>query len=191
MIMDVDYARLKESVASTIREVKEGVKDPVRRPNVQLRVLRGLQGEVTAGKFNYRTDAALDAGGFAEHPRPMDYLLGALASCQQMWCLRWAALSGKSFTDLVIEAESVFSWRGEYLEEIDAGMTGLHVSYLVEGEGLTRSDICEMADTVARRCPVFATLRRAVPIKERLALAGHAVLLREWRPGVAQAIANA
>lgn len=189
--MDVDYARLKESVASTIREVKEGVKDPVRRPKVQLRVLRGLQGEVTAGKFSFRTDAALDAGGFAEHPRPMDYILGALASCQQMWCLRWAALNGKSFTDLVIEAESVFSWRGEYLEEMDSGMTGLHVSYIVEGEGLTRADICEMADTVARRCPVFATLRRAVPIKERLALSGHSVLLREWRPGVAQAIANA
>jgi len=187
--VDVDYAGLKKSVANTIAEVKSGSKEPIRRPKARLRVVRGLQGEVTAGKFTYRTDAALDAGGFAEHPRPMDYLLGALASCQQMWCLRWAALNGKRFTDITIETESVFSWRGEYLEEIDAGMTELHVVYHVQGQGLTQADICDMADTVARRCPVFATLRRAVLIKEQLELAGHPALRREWTPGVAEAVA--
>ena len=186
--MEVDYAGLKESVAHTIREVTSGAKDPVRRPTVRLQVVRGLQGSVTAGKFTYRTDAALDAGGFAEHPRPMDYLLGALASCQQMWCLRWAALTDRRFANLVIEAQSVFSWRGEYLEEIDSGMSELHVAYHVDGEGLTPADLCDMADTVARRCPVMATLRRAVTIKEQLKLAGHPPLNRIWEPGVARAI---
>ncbi len=130
--MKVDYERLKQSVAEIIREVEHGEKNPIRRPGVQLRVVRDLQGEVTAGPFTYRTDAALDAGGFAEHPRPMDYVLGALASCQQMWCLRWAAQNSVALTDLVIEAESVFSWRGEYLQEVDAGMNELHVSRLCQ-----------------------------------------------------------
>lgn len=186
--MEVDYAGLKASVAHTIHEVASGAKDPVRRPTVRLQVVRGLQGSVTAGKFTYRTDAAIDAGGFAEHPRPMDYLLGALASCQQMWCLRWAALNDRRFSNLVIEAQSVFSWRGEYLEEIDSGMSELHIVYQVDGEGLTQEDVCDMADTVARRCPVMATLRRAVTIEEQLKLAGHPALIRKWVPAARDAI---
>lgn len=180
--MQVDYKRLSEAVEATVREIKEGSKDPIRHPRAQIRVVRDLQGEVAAGPFRFRTDAALDAGGFAQHPRPMDYLLGALASCQQMWCLRWAALRETRFTNLVIEAESTFNWRGEYLQEMDAGMTGLRISYELDAPDLTMDAACDMADTVARRCPVLATLRRAVTILEELRLAGHVELVRYWSP---------
>ena len=68
--MNIDYKRLKESVAAIVHEVESGEKDAIRRPTVRLRVVRDLQGEATAGPFIFRTDAAIDAGGFAEHPRP-------------------------------------------------------------------------------------------------------------------------
>lgn len=188
--MQVDYDRLKNAVAASVKALKDGTKQPTRRPRVQLRVVRDLQGEVTAGAFKFRTDAARDAGGFAEHPRPMDYLLGALASCAQMWCLRWAAERGLRFADLAIEAESMFSWRGEYLQEIDAGISELRVSYRIEGEGITPQLACEMADMVAKRCPVFATLRRAAPIREEIRLGGHPSVARRWQPGAGAAVAE-
>jgi uncharacterized OsmC-like protein len=181
--MQIDYERLKNAVATSVKALKDGTKEPTRRPRVQLRVVRDLQGEVTAGKFKYGTDAARDAGGFAEHPRPMDYLLGALASCAQMWCLRWAAERGVRFADLGIEAESMFSWRGEYLQEVDAGINELRVAYTIAGEAITPQLAREMADTVAKRCPVFATLRRAAPIREEIILGGQAPSVRRWQPG--------
>jgi uncharacterized OsmC-like protein len=187
--MQIDYERLKNAVATSIQALKDGKKDPARNPRVQLRVTRDLQGEVTAGKFKYGTDAARDAGGFAEHPRPMDYLLGALASCAQMWCLRWAAERGVRFADLAIEAESLFSWRGEYLQEVDAGVSELRVAYAISGEGITPQLAREMADTVAKRCPVFATLRRAAPIREEIRLGGQACV-RRWQPGAETAVAE-
>lgn len=186
--MQIDYERLNHAVATTIDKIKNGSKDPIRRPRVRISVVRDLQGEVTAGPFHFRTDAALDAGGFAEHPRPMDYLLGALASCQQMWCLRWAAQQGIRFDELIIDAESVFSWRGEYLQEIDAGISELHVSYRVAGEGVTGEAVCEMADVVAKRCPVLATLRRAILIREELRVAEQQIIVRQWTPGVDHAV---
>jgi uncharacterized OsmC-like protein len=186
--MEVDYDRLKNAVATSVQALKDGKKEPTRNPRVQLRVVRDLQGEVTAGVFKFRTDAARDAGGFAEHPRPMDYLLGALASCAQMWCLRWAAGRGVRFSDLAIETESVFSWRGEYLQEIDAGASELRVRYKIAGEKITPQLAVEMADMVAKRCPIFATLRRAAPIREETALGGHPPAVRRWQPGVAAAV---
>jgi uncharacterized OsmC-like protein len=185
--MNVDYKRLKESVAAIIHEVESGEKDPIRTPMVRLGVVRDLQGEATAGPFVFRTDAAADAGGFAEHPRPMDYVLAALASCQQMWCLRWAAQNDVVLADLVIETQSVFSWRGEYLGEVDAGMTELRVTYEVGATQLPGEALMKMADTVALRCPVYATLRRAVLVRERIVKTGSPPISREWRPGIDQA----
>ena len=182
-MLNVNYDILKDSITETIREINEGIKNPIRKPKIKLQVIKGLQGEVTAGKLIFRTDAALDAGGFAEYPRPMDYLLGALASCQQMWCLRWSALTEKRLADLQIEAESVFSWRGEYLEEIDSGMTELHVTYLAQGNEISQSDLVDMANMVAKRCPVFSTLRKAALVKERIELNHLLVSFREWLPG--------
>lgn len=181
--MEVDYERLNRAVAATIDEIRNGSKEPIRRPRAQIRVVRDLQGEVTAGPFRFHTDAARDAGGFGEYPRPMDYLLGALTSCQQMWCLRWAADRGIRFSELVIEAESNFTWRGEYLQETDAGITELRVSYRADGEGLNGEAAGDMADVVARRCPIMATLRRAAPIREELRVPGEPVIVRVWKPG--------
>lgn len=186
--MQVDYERLKHTVEATVRELEAGSKEPVRRPHVEIRVLHDLQGEVTAGPFRFRTDAARDAGGFGEHPRPMDYLLGALTSCQQMWCLRWAALREIHFTNLVIEAEATFSWQGEYLQETDSGIVEIRAIYRVDGDGIVETAICEMADMVALRCPVFATLRRSVPIREQLIVAGRPVAVRQWKPGLERAL---
>lgn len=186
--MQVDYERLNRAVAATIDEIRSGSKDPIRRPRAQLRVVRDLQGEVTAGPFRFRTDAARDAGGFGEHPRPMDYLLGALTSCQQMWCLRWAADRGIQFSGLALEAESNFTWRGEYLQETHAGITELRVSYRVQGEGVNGEAAREMADVVGRRCPIMATLRRAAQIKEELHVAGEQPIRRVWKPGVDHAL---
>lgn len=185
--MNIDYKRLKESVAAIVHEVESGEKDPIRRPTVRLRVVRDLQGEATAGPFIFRTDAAIDAGGFAEHPRPMDYVLAALASCQQMWCLRWAAQNNVVLSDLVIQTQSVFSWRGEYLGEVDAGMSELHVSYELGSTDLADEALMRMADTVALRCPVYATLRRAVMVRENIVRTGMGTISRQWQPGLDQA----
>lgn len=189
-MMNIDYKRLKESVAAIVHEVESGEKDPIRTPKVRLRVVRDLQGEATAGPFVFRTDAAVDAGGFAEHPRPMDYLLAALASCQQMWCLRWAAQNDVVLPDLVIETQSVFSWRGEYLGEGDAGMSELRVTYELGSADLADEALIGMADTVALRCPVYATLRRAVVVVEKIAKKGAPTICREWRPGLDKAVAG-
>jgi uncharacterized OsmC-like protein len=187
-MMNVDYKRLKESVAAIAHEVESGEKDPIRKPTVRLRVVRDLQGEATAGPFIFRTDAAVDAGGFAEHPRPMDYLLAALASCQQMWCLRWAAQNDVVLSDLVIQTQSVFSWRGEYLREVDAGMSELHVTYELGATELSEDALLRMADTVALRCPVYATLRRAVVVRESIVRKGAGSIYRQWRPGLDEAV---
>jgi hypothetical protein len=43
---------------------------------------------------------------------------------------------------------------------------------------------------VARRCPVFATLRKSTPIKEYLFLNDRLTATRRWNPGHSTAVAD-
>lgn len=181
--MNTDYERLERAVTQTINELKSGVKPPDRARKLALRVISNLESEITANEFVFRVDAAVDAGGGGNHPRPMDYVLGGLLSCQQMWCLRWAATTMTRFSNLALTAVGRFTWRGEYLEEVDAGLTAIDIQYLIDHPHLHADSALDMANTVARRCPVFATLRKAVTINENIVINGAVVSRRRWLPG--------
>jgi uncharacterized OsmC-like protein len=185
--MNPDYELLERAVAQTIHELKSGTKSPDRARKLALRVVANLESEITTGEFAFRVDAAVDAGGGGKHPRPMDYVLGGLLSCQQMWCLRWAAMTKTEFSDLTLTAVGKFTWRGEYLEEVDAGLTSIDVQYLIDHPHLPVDAALDMANTVARRCPVFATLRKAVAINEDIVMNGTVASRRRWLPSVPSA----
>jgi uncharacterized OsmC-like protein len=185
-----DFERLKAAVERTAEELRRGDKRPERTRRVALRVVAHLETEVATDEFSFRVDAAADAGGGARAPRPMDYVLGGLVSCQQMWCLRWAALTKTPLAGLEISAAGHFTWRGEYLDEVDAGLTLIETNYRVTDPSLDASDLLAMADMVARRCPVFATLRKSTEIKEHLFLNDRLTATRRWIPGKATASAG-
>lgn len=185
--MDVDYSLLGQKLSATVDALRSGRKTPERLRKLGLRHITNLESEVSNGEFAFRVDAAIDAGGTGAHARPMDYVLGGLTSCQHMWCLRWAALNSKTFSRLEIGAAGHFTWRGEYLDEVDAGLTAIDVVYRIWSADIGTADARAMSDTVARRCPVFATLRKAAPINEEIALNDRTILRRTWAPAEPQA----
>jgi uncharacterized OsmC-like protein len=180
--MDVNYEQLRATIDKTIEGLKAKSILSDRSRKVRLEVISDLETEIHAEGHSFRCDASIGLGGGAKHPRPMDYLLGGLLSCQQMWCMRWAALKGVRFLDLKLAADGKFTWRGEYLEEVDSGLLAIVVRYQIECVGLTTSDVRDMADMVGRRCPIFASLRKATVIEEEIVLNGALVSRREWRP---------
>lgn len=181
--MKIDYPRLATALQTTIQHLRSGEKQPERARKVTLRIVNDLEGMVTNGEYEFGVDAAIDAGGAGKYARPMDYVLGGLLSCQHMWCLRWAADKKASFQHLQLSATGRFTWRGEYLDEVDAGLTSIDLIYDVVAIDLCSADTLDMADTVARRCPVFATLRKSVCIMERIVLNGEQTSARAWMPG--------
>jgi uncharacterized OsmC-like protein len=181
--MNADYELLERAIAQTVSELKSGVKTPDRARKLELQVISNLESEIVTDEFTFRVDAAIDAGGAGKHPRPMDYVLGGLLSCQQMWCLRWAALTKTKFSSLTLGAVGKFTWRGEYLDEIDSGLTSIESEYRITHPHLAIGAVIDMANTVARRCPVFATLRKAVAIDEDILLNDDTVSKRRWLPG--------
>ncbi|HTH96670.1 MAG TPA: OsmC family protein [Stellaceae bacterium] len=172
MAINVDYAKLGNAIDETVRDLRAGAKNPDRARKVSLEVVRDLEGTVSNGEYQFGIDAAIDAGGRGLYARPMDYVLGGLLSCVQMWCLRWAASRGQTLVNLRLRAEGRFTWRGEYLAEVDAGLTAIHLDYEVEAPDASMEAMLDMLATVARRCPVFATLMKAAPIHQRVLLNG-------------------
>ena len=185
--MDVDYGRLSRAIDTTIEELRTGAKNAERIRRVALRPGDGLEGYVSNGEYEFGVDAARDAGGEGKFARPMDYVLGGLLSCAQMWCLRFAAGRDVVIDDLALEAHGHFTWRGEYLGEVDSGLTAITLHVRVASAALQTAAGYEMLDMVARRCPVFATLRKAVLIDERIVLNDVPLAPRRWTPGASVA----
>lgn len=186
--MIADFDRLANAIVQTTQELRSGKKKPERARVAELRVIADLEAEITTGEFTFRVDAGTDAGGGARYPRPMDYVLGGLLSCQQMWCLRWAALTKSPIAALKISVVGRFTWRGEYLDEVDSGLTLIETTYRVADSELRAESLFDMADMVARRCPVFATLRKSTVIEERLFLNDLLTATRRWVPGQSVAV---
>jgi uncharacterized OsmC-like protein len=183
-----DFTRLEQAITRTQQDLRNGTKTPDRARKAELRVIGDLASEVATGEFTFRVDAGIDAGGGALHPRPMDYVIGGMLSCQEMWCMRWAALTKTPIANLKITAVGRFTWRGEYLEEVDSGLTLIETQYHVTQPDLRPESLLEMADMVARRCPVFATLRKSTIIEEQLFLNGKHTATRQWIPGKSAAV---
>jgi hypothetical protein len=66
----------------------------------------------------------------------------------------------------------------------------IETSYRVTDPSFNAGDLLAMADMVARRCPVFATLRKSTRIKEYLFLNDQLTATRHWNPGHAAAVAD-
>jgi uncharacterized OsmC-like protein len=180
--MNIDYERLGRAVADTVEHLRAGRKRSDRSRKIELTVVKDLETTISNGEYQFGVDAAIDAGGDGKYARPMDYVLGGMLSCQQMWCARWAAGRGLRFEGLTLKAAGQFTWLGEYLDEVDSGLTSIDMEYCIWGPNLLAADAIDMADTVARRCPVFATLRKATKINERIILNGEAVSSRTLSP---------
>ena len=71
--------------------------------------------------------------------------------------------------------------------DLPAGLTAIDVQYLIDHPHLSADAALDMANTVARRCPVFATLRKAVAVHEDIVINGAVISRRRWVPGRASA----
>ena len=88
--------------------------------------------------------------------------ISSIASASQQV---FATGQGITFNQLEIETESLFSWRGEYLGELDSGMMELHVFINLEGEGMNAIKIAEITrvkPAATRSAALFAPRSRCV-----------------------------
>ena len=121
------------------------------------------RGLVTIRGQHLVTDSPPPLGGPNEAANPVELLLSALAGCAVFVCERAAREMGIALRTVVATAAGDFDPRGVCGEAVDPRFQALRVRLELDGPDAAQCDALVRA--FRTRCPVYATLSRAVPVE--------------------------
>ncbi len=159
----------KKIFDDTQTHLKESPDNAVITFSASSRLAEGLRCEVAARDFRFAVDEPEALGGTDSAPNPVEYLLAALASCQEITYRLYADALGIPLDDVSVTLEGEIDLRG-FLDVDDAVAPGFRVirgtvtlASSADDEALQR-----LKRAVDRHCPVLDNLRNPTPVTLRL-----------------------
>jgi putative redox protein len=118
----------------------------------------GLRFVVTSGPHSITTDYPLDPSESGAGPRPLEMLLGSLASCAGGALVALLRRSGQPFTGLTVRA------RGQRRSEHPTVFTEIAMEFVVCGSVDPGAVAKAIEQSESRLCPIWAMLKPGTPI---------------------------
>lgn len=121
--------------------------------------------DIRTGEHTFKVDEPLMLGGTEAGPSPVQYALGALASCLGITYCYWAAQLGISFDTLTVRVEGDADIRGfwGFDDSVRPGFTQVRASIVVTGPE-SEERYAELAAAAQKHCPVLDIFQNPVPV---------------------------
>lgn len=124
--------------------------------------------ELTVRDFKLIQDEPISVLGTGKGPTPTDFFISSVALCENVIFARNAAIEGLPIDSLETTATGTWNMKGLYeIEGADSSFKSILVATSVRSSG-PLAEVVRVANMTHRRCPVFATLRKAVDLTFRL-----------------------
>lgn len=117
---------------------------------------------VTMRGHHLVVDAPLPLGGPNEEINPLDLLLAALSTCATFLCDTVAREQKIPLAQIRISVAADFNPRGMCGDPVDPSIQALRLLVQLAGPTADQAKLLEQA--IRRRCPIFTTLERGMPI---------------------------
>jgi len=160
----VERQQLKEALQTRIKNLKTGNSKVVMRANT--RWLGNLLCEAESRELPpIRVDEPLAMGGGNTAANPMELVLSALGTCQEILYSAYAALLDIPVDSVEVSLAGYVDLREMFdlQHEAGAGFTKIRFETRIQSPA-SEADIRKLIETVERSCPVLDTLARPVPI---------------------------
>ncbi len=164
--------QLKNALEARIHNLKTGAANPKAVMRANTRWLRNLLCEVEVREFPpFHVDEPPGMGGGNSAVNPMELILAALGTCQEIIYSSYAALLGIPLETVEIRLTGHMDLREMFdlQHESGAGFTKIRCEVrIVSPAG--EDEIRKLVETVERCCPVLDTLARPVSIMSKVHL---------------------
>lgn len=129
------------------------------------RQLEGLRSETKVRQFSLDVDEPEVLGGSDAGPNPVEYVLAALASCQEITYRLHADALGIPLDGVSVEVEGELDLRGFFAvdEGVRAGFQDIVATVRLDSPA-PRADLERLQQVVDAHCPVLDILRNPVPV---------------------------
>ena len=143
----------------------DGTAEPVASFQAASRQVQGLESEVDIRQFRIQVDEPEDLGGGDQAPNPVEYLLAALASCQEITYRLYADALGIPLKEVSVALEGDLDLRGFFAidDRVRPGFQKIRARVTLDSPADPAS-LSKLKAVVDKHCPVLDILANQTPI---------------------------
>jgi uncharacterized OsmC-like protein len=136
------------------------------------RQVDGLRSEAKIRQFTVTVDEPASLGGTDTAPNPVEYVLAALASCQEITYRAYATALGVPLESVSVALEGSLDLRGFFAVSDDArpGFTGIRETVTLKSAA-SPDELAKLKAVVDAHCPVLDILKNPTAVEVELVTA--------------------
>jgi putative redox protein len=137
------------------------------------RLTEGFRSEVSLRSHRLTVDEPRGIGGSDAGPTPVELLLAALGTCQEITYRAFATALGIPLEAVAVTVEGDIDFRGFFAidTKIRPGYESMRVRVALRSSA-PQSDLTRLTDIVNQHCPVLDMLTRPVPVTTAVEILG-------------------
>ncbi|WP_440909746.1 OsmC family protein [Candidatus Pelagibacter sp.] len=157
---------LKETIGSLQKELAENPDRAILSYSSLSKLKEGLQSKATLRNHKLTIDEPTSFGGKDEGPSPVELILAALGSCQEITYKAFATALGIKLKSVSVKLEAKLDLKG-FLAIDDKTRPGFqNIEGIVKIDSDAPKDqLDKLIDVVNAHCPVLDILQNKVPVK--------------------------
>jgi uncharacterized OsmC-like protein len=158
-------ARFKDIFDGTQTALKSAPDQASAWFEAQTRLGEGFNSTAAARQFTTQIDEPTALGGKDSAPNPVEYILLALGSCQEITYRLYADALGIPLSGVSVKLRGLVDLRGFFAvdDSVRPGFQRVEADVTLESSA-SNEDLRKLKETVDRHCPVLDILRNPVPV---------------------------
>ncbi|MCZ6454212.1 MAG: OsmC family protein [Alphaproteobacteria bacterium] len=156
---------LKDAVETMQNELRANPDKAVATFVADSRQVQGLQSETKIRNFTITVDEPESLGGTDTGPNPVELILGALASCQEITYRAFAEALEIPLDNVSVRIEGDLDLRGFFAvnDNVRAGFQDIRGIVELDSSA-SEEELAQLRKIVDAHCPVLDILRKPVPV---------------------------
>lgn len=133
------------------------------------RQIEGLRSETKIRQFSVTVDEPPSLGGTDTGPNPVELVLAALATCQEITYRAYATALGIPLESVSVKLQGSLDLRGFFAvkDDVRPGFNDVRGVVNIKSSA-TAADLARLKEVVDAHCPVLDILRAPVPVDLKL-----------------------
>jgi putative redox protein len=164
-----DTMALKDIIVATQTDLRANPDHAIATFSADSRQVEGLRSETKIRQFSVTVDEPPSLGGTDTGPNPVELVLAALATCQEITYRAYATALGIPLESVSVKLEGLLDLRGFFAVKDDVRASFNEVRGVVNlKSSASPADLAKLKEVVDAHCPVLDILRAPVPVDLRL-----------------------
>jgi len=156
---------LKDTIVATQTDLRANPDHAVATFEADSHQVEGLRSEAKIRQFCLTVDEPPNLGGTDAGPNPVELVLAALATCQEITYRAYATALGIPLDSVSVKLEGALDLRGFFgvKDDVRAGFRDIRGTVDLKSSA-SAADLAKLKAVVDAHCPVLDILRAPVPV---------------------------